>query len=249
MFTVVLVAAAVLLFLGVGVVLWLRSGAREFGASLDGVVQGIVQLRGMAGVSPQYAPVPEEAPEAMGLTRAEPELERTGLYAVGDLYELDRDGKPAAAVRWFVSGDGTVFGWLGLSPAGPAMLLISEIPEVGFVTTLRGPHAPSTAAPRTVVHEQLGWDEGLDAALERHGLAVGQMGGPLAVEGLEGALEGMDALKAHVAEWRAAQDPAQLLEADVRRILGDRYEDLGEAVVALVRMAEEEATREGGAPT
>ncbi|HSW29022.1 MAG TPA: hypothetical protein VLH75_05925 [Longimicrobiales bacterium] len=249
MFTVVLVAVTILLFLGVGVVLWLRSGVREFGASLEGVVQGIVQLRGMAGASPQYAPVPEDAPEATGLARAEPDLERADLHPVGDLFEVGRDGKPAAAVRWFVSGDGGVFGWLGLSPAGPAMLLISEIPEVGFVTTLRGPDTPSTAAPPTVVHERLAWDEGLDAALTRHQDGVARMGEPLAVEGLEGALEGMDALKAHVAEWRAAQDPAELLEADVRKILGVRFEDLGGAVVALVRVAEGEAAREGGAPT
>jgi hypothetical protein len=118
------------------------------------------------------------------------------------------------------------------------MLLISEVPEVGFVTTLRAPHAPSTATPPPMAHQELGWDEGLDAALTRHHDAVTRMGEPLAVEGLDGALEGMDALKAHVAERRAAQDPAALLEADVRKILGDRFEDLGKAVVALVRIAE-----------
>jgi len=145
------------------------------------------------------------------LERAEPDLEWSGLEPVGDLHELGEDGRPAAAVRWFVSRQGGVWGWLGLSPTGPAMLLVSQVPGAGFVTTLRSPPAPS---------------------------AVAAMREPTPVEGLEGALEGMAALKAHVPAWRAAQDPDELLRADVKRILGDQFEDLGEAMVMLVRMEE-----------
>jgi hypothetical protein len=239
MVAVVVGGVVVLVVLVLAAVVWLRRGARDFGASLEGIVRGIVLLRRMAGVTPEYVPLPAGAPEVPDLARAEPDLERAGLHPVGDFHEIGPAGTPAGALRWFVSRDGTVFGWMGLGPTGPAMLLISEIPEVGFVTTLRAPHAPSTATPPTVVHERLEWDEGLDAALARHKDGVARTGEPLAVEGLDGALEGMDALKAHVAEWRAAQDPEDLLEADVRRILGDRFEDLGEAVVTLVRIAED----------
>ncbi len=249
MIPIVLVAAAVLLLLGVGGVLWLRRGASAFGASLEGVVRGIVLLRRMAGVTPEYVPLPEDAPELPDLARAEPDLERAGLHPVGDFHEIGPAGTPAGALRWFVSRDGTVFGWMGLGPTGPVMLLISEVPEAGFVTTLRGPDAPSTAVPPTVVHQTLPWDAGLAEALERHGAAVGRMGQPLTVEGIEGALGGMDALKAHVAEWRAGMDPGELLEADVRKILGDRYADLGAAVVAMVRMEEAKAAGGGSAAT
>jgi hypothetical protein len=92
--------------------------------------------------------------------------------------------------------------------------------------------------PDTVVHQRLDWEEGLGPALGRHATAVPAMGEARPVAGPEGALEGMSALKAHVATWRAAQDPDELLRADVKKILGDRFEDLGEAMVMLVRMEE-----------
>ena len=231
-------AIAALLAVALAVVLRFRRGVRAYRASLEKIVQGILLLRRMAGRSPRLVPLPGDSPDVLPLEQAEPDLEAADLHVVGDVHELGEDGKPAAAMRWFVSGDGTVFGWLGVSPAGPVMLLISEVPGGGFTTTLRGPHAPSTTTPPTVMHEPLRWDEGLDTALERHGAAVARMGAPLAVHGLEGALGGMEALKAHVAGWRAAQDPAALLEADARKILGDRFKDLGETVVRLVRLAE-----------
>jgi hypothetical protein len=199
---------AVLLALALAVVLRFRRRVRAYRVSLEKIVQGILLLRRMAGRSPRLVPLPDDSPDRVPLDRAEPDLETADLHVVGDVHELGENGKPAAAMRWFVSGDGTVFGWLGVSPAGPVM------------------------------HEPLRWDEGLDATLERHRAAVERMGAPLAVDGLEGSLGGMDALKAHVGEWRAAQDPAALLEADVRKILGDRFRDLGETVVRLVRLAE-----------
>lgn len=245
MSTVLVWVAIVLCAIALTVVLWLRRGLRAYRASLEGIVQGVLQLRRMAAASPRLVALPEESPDVPPLERAEPRLEAAGLYPVGDYHELGEDGRPAGAVRWFVSDDGTVLGWLGLSAAGPVMLLLSEIPGRGFVTTLRAPPAPSTAVPPSVVQERLEWDEGLDAALERHAAAVARMGAALPVEGLEEALGCMDALKAHVAAWRAAQDHAGLLEADVRKILGDSYENMGETVIGLVRLAEELAAQAG----
>lgn len=238
MLAVVIGIALLLLVVLVVVVALMARGAGRGGAALEEVARGIAKLRRMAGVAPRYAPLPGDAQEAPGLERAEPDLERSGLVPVGDLHELGEDGRPAAAVRWFVSRQGGVWGWLGVSPAGPAMLLVSQVPGAGFVTTLRSPPAPNTAIPDSVVHQRLDWEEGLASALGRHATAVAAMGEPTGVKGLEGALEGMAALKAHVAAWRGAQDPDELLRADVKRILGDRFEDLGEAMVMLVRMEE-----------
>lgn len=220
-------------------VLWLRRGLRAYRSSLEGIVQGIVRLRGLAGRSPRLVPLPAESPDVTPLERMVPDLESADLHAVGDFHALDEGGRPAGAERWFVSGNGALFGWLGVTPASPVMLLVSEIPGRGFVTTLRAPRAPSTATPPTVAQQRLDWDEGLDAALRRHLSAIAQMGRPASVEGLEAALGSMDALRAHVAEWRAAQDPAELLEADVRKILGERFDSMGDTVIGLVRLAEE----------
>lgn len=195
-------------------VAWSAQGARAQREALEGVARGIAKLRRMAGVAPRFAPLPGDAQEVPRLERAEPELERSGLVPVGDLQEMGEDGRPAAAVRWFVSRQGGVRHHAALAPC------------------------PSTAVPDTVVHQRLDWEEGLAAALGRHATAVAAMGEPRPVAGPEGALEGMSALKAHVATWRAAQDPDELLRADVKKILGDRFEDLGEAMVMLVRMEE-----------
>ena len=239
--TVLVWVAIVLCAAALVAVLRLRHGLHAYRASLDKIVRGIVKLRRMAGVSPRLVPLPKESADVTVLARAEPNLERVGLYGVGDFQELGADGKPAGAVRWFVSGDGTVCGWLGVTPAGPVMLLLSEVPRTGFVTTLRAPQAPCTATPPTVVEQRLAWKQGLDTALHQHRTAVARLGRPLAVEGVEGALGAMDSLKAHVAAWRSVQDPKDLLEADVRKILGDRYRDLGKTVLGLVRLAEASA--------
>ena len=232
----VAVAAVALAF-----VLWLRRGVNAYRRSFRSVVEGILTLRRMAGRMPSYVPLAPGSPDAASLAEAEPGLKASDLHQVGDVQELGPDGKPVGAMRWFVSGAGAVFGWVGVTPTGPVMLLMSEIPGAGFVTTLRSPAAPSTSTPDTVVRQRLEWGEGLASALARHAAAVGAMGEPVAVEGLEGALRGMRALKAHVAEWRAAQDPAGLLEADVRQILGAHFDAMGEAAMHLVRLEERQA--------
>lgn len=245
--TVLLWGAAAVGALALAAVLWFRRGARAYRASIEAIVEGVIQLRAMAGASPRLVPLPVGSPEAASLDAAGEELTRADLRAVGDFHELGSDGQPAGAVRWFVSGDGGLVGWLGVTPAGPAMVMISEVAGNGFVVTLRSPHAPTTATPPTVVEDRLEWSEGLDAALVRHRAAVGRLGAPVPAGGMADALRSMDALKAHIARWRAAQDPDQLLEADARKILGDHFDGMGEAVVELVRVAESMAELARGA--
>jgi hypothetical protein len=231
-------AVVILCAVALAVVLWLRRALGAYRTSVEGVLQGIVRLRKMAGKSPRLEPLSPHSPDVVPLERAVPDLESADLRPAGDFIELDEQGSPAGNERWFVAGNGVLFGWFGVTPAGPVMLLVSEVPGHGFVTTLRAPHAPSTATPPTVVQQRLEWDEGLEAALERHLGAVARMGRPAAIGNLDAAFGSMAALRAHVAEWRAAQDPNELLEADVRKILGDKFDQMSE-MVGLVRLAEQ----------
>jgi hypothetical protein len=59
----------------------------------------------------------------------------------------------------------------------------------------------------------------------------------------------MDRLRAHARAWRAAQARDALLEADVRKILRERYDQLGETMVLLVGALEEVRTALGQDPT
>jgi len=248
MISVLTWAVVILCVVALAVVLWLRRALGAYRASVEGVLQGIVRLRKMAGRSPRLEPLPPHSPDVTPLERAVPDLEGADLHPVGDFREFDEHGSPAGNERWFVSGNGVLFGWLGPTPAGPVMLLVSEVPGHGFVTTLRAPHAPSTATPPTVVQQRLDWDEGLEAARDRHLGAVARMGRPAAIGDLEAALGSMASLRAHVAEWRAAQDADELLEADVRKILGDKFDGMSE-MVGLVRLAEQlEREAGGGSP-
>ncbi|HEX6589596.1 MAG TPA: hypothetical protein VF039_11270 [Longimicrobiales bacterium] len=234
------VVAAVVVLLIVAFIAWQRRVVRRQAEGLEQVARGIRDLRTRSKVVPTMNRVATEGsgvPAQFAPIQAE--LEREGLRMLGDVEELNLDGSVAGRLRWFASNDGTIWGWFGLANGVvPVMLMLSEDAGRGFTATIRSPHAPSTVSPETVRELRLRWEEGLDAALDGQRAAVTAMAAPVRVTDLDGAIASLHRLKEHTNAWRTQQDPDALLEADVRNIVGDRYDELGEPVMALVAMLE-----------
>ena len=243
-----LVVLLVVVLLIVVFVVWQRRAVRRQAEGLEKVARGIRDLRMRARVVPtmnRVATEGESVPPQFATIAAE--LEREGFRMLGDVEELNPDGSVAGRLRWFASADGTIWGWFGLANGVvPVMLMLSEDAGRGFTATIRSPHAPSTVSPETVRELRLRWEDGLDLALDGQRASVAAMAAPIRVTDLEGAIASLHRLKEHTNQWRTQQDPDALLEADVRNIVGDRYDELGEPVMALVAMLEAFDTSIGG---
>jgi hypothetical protein len=100
---------------------------------------------------------------------------------------------------------------------------------------VRAPDAPSVAVPENVRQIQVRWEEGLDAALRKHGSGLAELRDPVRVADLSSARASFGRLYTHVGAWRSTQEPERLLEADVRKIAGPRFDDLGPTLIAIVR--------------
>ena len=221
--------------------LWIRQGMRQLRETASSVAAGVRQLRAMHAEPLRMTPFPGEPstlpPEFPAITR---EIALVGLRTLGDVEERSTAGDVAGLLRWFASESGEVFGWFGVTEEGPAMLLISEGEGSGFVATLSSPHAPSTVVPGTVKESRLRWEAGLEAALTEHRSNCPTTIDLVRVETLEAGLSSLRRLKAHVADWRSKQDPEGLLEADVRSILGDDFDNLGDEVIDIVQLLEQQ---------
>jgi hypothetical protein len=229
----------ILVVVGAGVFaavrMW-RQHVRRQAAALQSVAENIRLLRRMAGHVPRMEPVTASTPVPEGLGPITRELEAAGFRRLGDLVEYLPDGAVAGVTRWVVSADGLIHGWAGVTPQGPAAtLLVTEDPATGFVTTLRGPDAPGVAVPPNVIQQRVPWEAGLDAALERHRAELAQLTNPVRVSDLASAQGSFGRLYGQVRAWRSTQTPEQLLEADVRKITGARFDDLGPTLITIVQ--------------
>jgi hypothetical protein len=214
---------------------WRRQVRRQEEA-IQSVADNIRLLRRMAGNVPRMEPVGSATQVPEGLAPITRELEAAGFRKLGDVVEYLPSGQAAGVTRWVVSADGRTHGWAGVTPQGPsATLLLTEDPATGFVATLRGPDAPGVAVPPNVTQLNVPWEEGLDAALRKHGAAVADLQNPLRVADLSSAQASFGRLYAQVRAWRSIQDPERLLEADVRKIVRDRFDELGPTLITIVQ--------------
>ena len=237
--TLFIAVAAVVVLLIVAFVVWHRRVTAQRAAALESVARGIRELRlrasrpvPMHAVSEHAGRIPAEFP---AITE---DLRNEGFRILGDVEEHDFDGRLAGRLRWFTSADTRIYGWFGIAHGSPVMLLLSEDAGGGFVATIRSPHSPGPVVPSTVRELRIRWEEGLGEAIAGHRAALQTMSAPMGVADLDGALASLRRLKEHVGAWRARQDPETLLEADVRNIVGDQFDDLGPTLVALVQLLE-----------
>jgi len=173
---------------------------------------------------------------------AQQEMTAAGLTVLGDLMEIHPDGTPFAPTRWFIDDTRAVCGWFGVlrnpetGSVNPVMMLFSESASGHFFVTGRGTTSTALVQPPTN-HSAFGeWDDGLVTTFGRHrALLAGEGMTALRQDAsLDAGPALVGRLRDSTARWRTAQPQQQLLERDVRALVGDKWEYLGPTVLRLM---------------
>ena len=161
-------------------------------------------------------------------------LEQLGFRTLGEI-ALERSDKAVAlASRAFVSADGTTIATLSVSAKarGHVMALFSSHCGERQIATSRGA-VPSLAKPPFVEYEALPVKTSLAAVFEAH------VGRPrpdaAAITTIDQLLARANELRERTLAWRAAEPPDELLDADLRAMLGPAYASSGKMWFAKLR--------------
>lgn len=173
------------------------------------------------------ASTPDAATMLDAIHAHEHRLEGCGLTLVGDVAMLQHD-RLFAVMRAFVDAAGTSVAYVISSRARPvyaALLVESYRADAEYMTM----HAavPIAAPPfshRQVLPESLAWD----AVLARH-RTFASVDDPatIRVTSMDDLLRTLAQNHELMVRWRAAQTHEELLDADLRAILGPKYDRYG----------------------
>jgi hypothetical protein len=157
-----------------------------------------------------------------------------GMVALGDFVEVPEGRSASGAMRGIADRDGTTFGWL--AKAGPGgmvvMLLVSASETDSYVTVMSPASAGMAASPPFVHRDRLSPLIGPGAVIARHKDRIKDVTGLVTVATLGDLQAQLRRLRTRTMEWRTAQAPAALLDADLRSILGGQYDSLGPKLAA-----------------
>ena len=205
---------------------------------LERLASSVDTLRAMTTREVTYTPLgpsdvipPKARPAFEAFDR---ELREHGMTATGDLVEAMAGAENIE--RWFRDGDGSIFGWFGVTASGgPAMVLFSESDDGRFVLTERYAPGANLVRPPFMTRQRFDWEHGLGAVLDAHRARLAGASpwrrAPDAAAGAASLLR----LRAAVARWRAEQPPDPLLEADLRSMLAERWDELGPMLLDFMR--------------
>lgn len=182
------------------------------------------RLRALAVREVKLRPLGAGEADTSALDAAGDQLRALGLTILGDAIEdAGEDGRHPT--RWFADSDGTTFGWLGIARGVRVGFLLSVAPErIALTRVIPRPLAALAQPPFIDRAEHYGTDQ-LAGAVAAHRARV--PAGAAVVRTLDAAIAEMRALRERTIAWREAQAPGELLERDLRAILGRHYERLG----------------------
>jgi hypothetical protein len=166
------------------------------------------------------------------LAKATAEAEGQGFTILGDYVEESRlvpEGRP---MRWFVDAAGTTFGWLAPFDVDGArhivIVLMSHELDHQTITT-RQPPASLLARPPFVTLQHVPVASSNAATLVRHRTKA-RFDDPerafIPVKTFEQVQHELERMRGKVIEWRRAQPHGELLDADLRSLLGPQYDQL-----------------------
>jgi hypothetical protein len=218
--------ALLLLLVGLALIYLLRLRAR-----LALLAEQVRQLRANALEPISYRPAPKDA---LGdtVTKVTEEAERLGFHVLGDYLEdsaLDATGRP---MRWIVDAEGTVFGWLApFEVSGQqhivAVLMSHELDRQTL--TSRQPPASLLSRPPFVDMQSVPTHVSLTELVSRHRKRAELDNNDRAfvpVKTFDQLTAELDRMRSKTAAWRKAQPADELLEADLRSLLGAQYAKL-----------------------
>ena len=219
-----------ILLIGVAAVFILRLRAR-----LASLAEQIRQLRANALEPVSYRPAPAGA-LGESVAKATAEAERLGFTMLGDYLEdssLDATGR---AMRWFVDPTGTTFGWLApfaaLGQQHIVVVLMSHELAAQTITS-RQPPASLLSRPPFVDLTTLPMTSSLTEVVAKHRKRAqldDEERAFIPVRAFDQLTAELDRMRDNVIAWRKAQPADELLDADLRSLLGAQYGKLAGAM-------------------
>lgn len=159
------------------------------------------------------------------------DLVAAGLSTLGNLVE---EGESKLVTHWFVDASRTTFGWVALARGAgrlvPVMLFASHRAD-GAVYTRRVPKLPMLQQPPFIRRQDVPPSTTLAEALAKHRELAGA-GDWIRIDSLDDVIREMPRMRDLMIAWRDAQPPADLLDQDLRLILGKHYAQLGARLAA-----------------
>lgn len=198
------------------------------------VEQGLRDARaGADGPSPFRVATGHDAAllEALRMLDSQQEaLMADGYRMLGSLI-AEREGAPVMASWVLVSGAGTTVATLSVAlKSRRTYVALGSYDGDRHVSTVRG-EAPALARPPFVDVTYLPGDTSIAKLLAAHVPPAGA----LVVASLDDVLARVRDLRERTQAWRAAQSPDELLDADLRALLGKAYDKRGKVWAAKLR--------------
>ncbi|MFN8653768.1 MAG: hypothetical protein U0133_17815 [Gemmatimonadales bacterium] len=218
---------------------WWRARSQAIGRLTD----SITRLRAIVARPTRRRPAAASHPvlqrRAAQYEQFARDLASDGGVVLGDSEEIQPDGSSAGVTRWFRDRTGQVTGWYAVvehpSATIPAMYILSELVPTTFFVTHQSTVNRVVAAPPTVVREHLAPGQPVQAVLALHRQRLPAGANALTVGTIEEAQAMVDRLRSHIQEWRTRQDQDQLIDLDLRSVLGAQYDRVGPAVARRIR--------------
>lgn len=179
-----------------------------------------------------YREVSVDAAVAQALDTATHEAEALGLVMVGDYVEETSVPTDERPMRWFVDKAGTTFGWMAPFSADGTehVVVVLMSHELDRQTiTARQPPSSMLTRPPFVSLQQVVVDTTIEDTLARHrdhaGLADADRSF-VPVHSFDEVRHEVARMRDKVIAWRKQQPADELLEADLRSLLGAQYDRL-----------------------
>jgi hypothetical protein len=182
-----------------------------------------------------YRPVgiPELADDLDAITR---EAERAGFTMLGDYVEESPVREAGMPMRWFTDARGTTFGWMAPFEVGGTreIVVVLMSHELSSQTiTSRAPKASALTKPPWVQVQHVELSTSFTETVAKHRELAGldeDTRGFVPVKTFEQLSHELERMRGKVIAWREGQKADELLDADLRSLLGAQYRRLGKAM-------------------
>jgi hypothetical protein len=215
-----------ILLIGFGVIFMLRLRQR-----LALLAEQVRRLRAQALARVTYtAALPSSEHDAL-LAGATREAEGLGFTMLGDFREASAVDSPDRLMRWFADAAGTTFGWMSpFEVAGQrhvVVVLMSHELDSQVITT-RQPAASLLSRPPFVDLVTVPPATSLTETLARHRKRATPDRALVPATSAEAVFAEVMRMRDQTAAWRKAQPAGELLDADLKSLLGAQYGKLAE---------------------
>lgn len=225
-----MLAEVLLIFvLAVGVLYVLRTRRQ-----LELLALQIRELREHALHPLTYSPAGNELADELMATTAE--ATKLGFTILGDYIEESPVRTTPTPMRWFVDARGTTFGWMAPFVVRDEKLIVIVLMSHELATqtiTSRAPAASSLSRPPFVAVHHVPVTASFAETVAKHREYAGlddDTRGFVPVRTFEQLRHELDRMRSKAIAWRESQPTDELLETDLRSLLGKQYDKLARAM-------------------